>query len=219
MEYTAKDIVHHESDIAACRSRPSLYVAQTEAVDCVAIMLQEAMSMALQSAIDGIATEIHITEHDNGLVTIRDNGPNLDPTEVRDGLPVVELLLTRFSACKDAKSINRSYFNFGIVTTNALSKSFVYEITHGGWLWRQEYHRGVPLSAIERVSESKECFRQISFLPDDSILPNTRISYDGFQRWFNENCSRIDGCLIYYYDEARNQTFDVIQSRSENHDA
>ena len=172
--------------------------------------------MALQSVIDGVATELHITEHQNRLITIRDNGPTVDPTETRDGLPLVELLLTRFNACRDARSINRSLFNFGIVSTNALSKTFIYETTHDGWLWRQEYQCGVPLSAIERSAKTSDRFRQISFLPDREILPNTRISYDGFQRWFNENCGAIHGCVIYYHDhhdQKTSQTFDVMNGR------
>ena len=213
MEYSADDIVQYENDVAACRARPTLYVGQDDTVDCVSTMLQEALSMALQSVMDDVATAIRITRHLDGRIELRDNGPTHNPLEVRDGVSLIELMLTQFAACNDAREINRSYFNFGIVSANALSKHFLFEMTHDGQLWRQEFRCGLPVSAVKSICATNEHFRRICFDPDVAILPNSRISYVGFQSWFAENCTMIDGCDITFCDETLNQTFDVVRNR------
>jgi DNA gyrase subunit B len=188
-----------------------MYVGPVDSETCVATMLQEAMSMALQSVLDRIATEIQIVNHTNGEISVRDNGPNLDPNEVRDGLPVVELLLTKFYACQDARNITRSNCNFGIVTTNALSKSFVFETTFGGSVWRQNFQCGVPLSPIAQIADCSVDFRNITFMPDDEIIQNTKLSYHHFQVWFNEYCDMIDESTIEFHDETTGESFNMIE--------
>ena len=169
--------------------------------------------MALQSAMDGVATEICITRHLDGRIEVRDNGPTHDPQEVRNGLPLIELMLTHFAACTDAREIKRSYFNFGIVSANALSKNFLFETTHDGQLWRQEFRCGIPVSAIKSVCPTNERFRRICFAPEVALLPNSRISYTAFQTWFAENCTIVVGCEITFRDETLDQTFDVVRNR------
>ncbi len=125
------------------------------------------------------------------MISVRDNGPDLNPHEIRDGLPIVELLLTQSYACKAARMIARSNFNFGIVSTNALSKFFAFEITFVGSVWRQEFRYGIPLSPIVAIRDSSECFRCISFIPDNTVIENTELSYCRFQEWFEERCGII----------------------------
>ena len=209
MEYSADDLELPATDAIACRSRPSMYVGPVDSDECVSIMLQEAMCFALQGALDGITDEIQITKHQNGAVSIRDNGPDLNPHEIRDELPIAELLLTRSYACDAAREIDRSNFNFGIVSTNALSKSFVYQTTFDDSVWQQEFQFGIPLSPIKSIGQHSDRFRCITFVPDTEIILNTELSYDSFREWFDKYCGMIRGCQIDFQDEINDTTFEV----------
>ncbi len=209
MEYSADDLERPPTDTIACRSRPTMYVGPVDSDECVSTMLQEAMCFALQSALDGIADEILITKHQNGAVSIRDNGPDLNPHEIRDGLPVAELLLTRFYACKAAQEIDRSNFNFGVVSTNALSTTFVFQTTFDASVWQQEFQFGVPVSPITSVAQCDDPFRCITFTPDREIIRNTELSYGKFQQWFDKYCVMIRHCQIDFHDEINEATFEV----------
>ena len=186
-----------------------MYVGPLDSDSCVSTMLQEAMCFALQSALDGIADEIRITKHRNRAVSICDNGPDLNPHEIRDELPVAELLLTKYYACDAARKIDRSNFNFGIVSTNALSKSLVFQTTFDASVWQQEFQFGVPLSPITSIGQCSEPFRCITFTPDVEIIQNTELSYDRFQEWFDKHCGMIRGCQIDFRDETNDTTFEV----------
>jgi len=186
-----------------------MYVGPVDSDSCVLTMLQEAMCFALQSALDKIATEIQVTKHKNGAVSIRDNGPDLDPRQMRDELPVVELLLTKFYACDAARNIDRSNFNFGIVSTNALSKTLVFEITFEGSVWRQEFQFGIPVSPIAMIRKFSDVYRCITFTPDTELIQNSELSYHRFQEWFDERCDMIRGCQINFFDEQYGTSFEV----------
>ncbi|GAB5517655.1 hypothetical protein [Rhodopirellula baltica] len=211
MEYSADDITVPATDAIACRLRPGMYVGPVDSDTCVSTMLQEAMCLSLQSVLDGLANEIQITCHRDGSISVRDNGPNLDPSEIRDETPVVELLLTKFHACRDAWDIPRSASNFGIVSTVALSKSFVFESTFNGSLWRQEFRIGIPVSPITHIKKCADVFRRVTFTPDDNIIQNVTLSYSRFQEWFDEYCGMINGCQINYLDEQNETSFEVAK--------
>jgi len=192
-----------------------VYVGPVESDFCVATMLQEAMCFALQSALDGIANAIQITKHSDGTVSVWDNGPDLNPHEIRDELPIAELLLTKFIACDAAREIARSNFNFGIVSTNALSKSFIFQTTFDGWIWQQEFQFGIPVSPIRSVRQCDEPFRRIRFSPDTEIIQNAELSYDRFREWFDQYCGMIRGCQIDFKDETGGTTIEMFNIASQ----
>ena len=213
-EYSADKIKRFATDALFCRSHPVVCVGPVTSDSCVSTMLQEAMCFSLQSALDGTANKIQITYRRDGAISIQDNGPKLNPNDVRHGIPVVELMLTKFHACKDAKDISRSNFNFGIVVTNALSKHFIFESTFDGSLWRQEFQFGVPLAPIARVSDLSHPHRCITFTPDDEIIQNTASSYQRFQEWYDECCGTITACQIGYHEEQTGASFEVASIAS-----
>jgi len=186
-EYTLDDIEVLDS-VTAIRRRPSMYVGPLDLPSAVNALLAEGLCLALDAAATGCATQVDITLHGNGAATVRHNGPGLGIHSSPDGLTAIEKLLTQLYACREAKrtKINARLCGIGIVITNALSESLLFETVHDGWLWQQQFSRGHAKQPILKQRECSERWEQITFRPDPEFFGINQLSNDFFVQWFSQ---------------------------------
>lgn len=172
--YNAVDITVLR-DLEPVRLRPGMYIGGT-GKSGLHHLLWEIVDNAVDEGINGHATTIEVTLHEDGTsVTVGDNGRgipvDIHPVEKKSAL---ELILTTLHA--GAKFDSESYMTSGGLhgvgssVVNALSQELVARVRRGGKLHEQRFSRGIAQSGVEVVGVARGTGTEIFFRPDDTIF-------------------------------------------------
>ncbi|MCP2040244.1 topoisomerase-4 subunit B [Neisseria sp. HSC-16F19] len=141
------------------KERPGMYTR----TDSPTHIIQEVIDNAADEALGGFADHIHVTLHEDGSVSVADNGRGipvgLHPTE---GVPVVELVFTQLHAGGkfNKKSGDGAYafsgglHGVGVSVTNALSTRLEVEVKREGKRHRIAFAGG---DVAEPLSQTGSC--------------------------------------------------------------
>jgi len=196
--------------IEAVRKRPDMYIGDT-AVRGLHHLVEEAVDNAIDEAMAGRCTRIGVTLGVDGSASITDNG---------HGIPVGRHKVARKSALEvvmttlhaGAKFDHKSYtvsgglHGVGISVVNALSEWLVAEVRIDGHVWRQEYKRGRPTGAVERVGKAKSTGTRITFKPDPEIFETAEFRYETLASRLRELAFLNGGVAIELIDERGTET-------------
>lgn len=121
----------------------------------------------------GTCTEVSLIAHEDGSITVSDNGRGI-PVQA---LPDVELLRVQ-SVLTDMNHLRGSaqFFAPGsekgisMPIVNALSLKLSVTIKRDGRVYQQHYKHGIPQSEVHTVGVTKETGTSVTFLPDRAIF-------------------------------------------------
>ncbi len=173
--YSAKDIEVLEG-LEPVRRRPGMYIGGTDE-KALHHLVSEVLDNAMDEAVAGYATEIHIHLKANGYLTITDNGRGIpvDPHPKFPKKSALEVILTTLHS--GGKFSDKAYetagglHGVGISVVNALSEHLIAEVWRHKKFWHQEYARGEPVTSLKSSPEKTDkSGTQISFKPDPEIF-------------------------------------------------
>ena len=173
--YSAKDIEVLEG-LEPVRRRPGMYVGGTDE-RALHHLAAEVLDNAMDEAVAGHANRIDVTLHEDGSLTVADNGRGIpvDPHPKFKNISALEVILTTLHA--GGKFSGKAYqtagglHGVGISVVNALSDSLVVEVARDRVLWRQSYSRGKPTSKLEKVGAApNRRGTTVLFHPDPEIF-------------------------------------------------
>jgi topoisomerase-4 subunit B len=175
-EYTANDIEVLEG-LEPVRRRPGMYIGGTDE-NALHHIVSEVFDNSMDEAVAGHATYIELEMHEDGSITIADNGRGIpiDEHPKYPGKSALEIILTMLHS--GGKFSNKAYatsgglHGVGISVVNALSEKFVVTVTRDGKIYQQEYSRGNPQTSLEIIGEAKkkEHGTKVTFYPDWEIF-------------------------------------------------
>ncbi|MBW7458570.1 ATP-binding protein [Paenibacillus sepulcri] len=124
----------------------------------------------------GYCSELGIYLHDDGSITVTDNGRGI-PIRLlpQTGKPVVQTVLTEIEQINASKE-GTSFFapgaekEIGMAFINALSRVLNVEIRREGGIYRQEYRHGIPQTGLMMVGETNETGTSITFKPERDLF-------------------------------------------------
>ena len=156
-------------------------------------------------ALAGFCDRIEVTLLADGGVRVADNGRGIPvddhPVERR---PAVEVVLTTLHAGGkfDGKSyaVSGGLHGVGVSVVNALSERLEVEVRRDGYLWRQTYRLGDPVSGLTRGEETAETGTIITFWPDGQIFETTDWSFETLSRRLQEMAFLVRGLTIILTD-------------------
>ncbi|MCC7177601.1 MAG: type IIA DNA topoisomerase subunit B [Acidobacteria bacterium] len=178
--YTAKDITVLEG-LEPVRKRPGMYIGGVGATG-LHHLVWEVLDNAVDEAMNGHATSIAVTLHEDGAsVTVTDDGRGV-PVDVhpKTGQSALEVILTVLHA--GGKFDVGSYktagglHGVGASVVNALSKELVATVRRDGFQWEQRYRQGVPQGPVRKIGPARGTGTTIYFHPDPTIFP--RVEFD-----------------------------------------
>ena len=175
-QYTAEQL-QYLSDLEHVRERPAMYIADT-GVSGLHHLVYEVVDNSVDEAMAGYATEISVTINSDGSVTVEDNGRGI-PVETHPdlGFSTLQGVMTvlKFGGKFDKRAYRHSsgLHGVGVTVVNCLSEWCEVEVRRDGYLYQQEYERGVPTGEVRCIGRTdrrgtKTCLLYTSPSPRDS---------------------------------------------------
>lgn len=172
--YSAADIEVLEG-LEPVRRRPGMYIGGTDE-RALNHLVVEVLDNAMDEAVAGHASAIHMTLNADGSITINDNGRGI-PVDAHPKYPklsALEVILTMLHS--GGKFSNKSYetagglHGVGVSVVNALSEQLIVEVARDKTLYRQTYSKGLPTSKLKEVGATTARGTTITFFPDETIF-------------------------------------------------
>ncbi len=163
------------------RKRPGMYIGGVSSTG-LHHLVWEILDNCIDEAMNGHADDIAVTLHaDGSTVTISDNGRGIPvdkhPVAKRSTLEVV--LCTLHAGGKfEGQNYKTSggLHGVGASVVNALSKKLTAQVKRDGYLYEQEFSKGIPKAPVKKVGPARGTGTTITFHPDATIFP--KIEFD-----------------------------------------
>ncbi len=189
LDYTAQDIQVLEG-LEAVRIRPGMYIGSTGLSGLQHLMI-EILDNAVDEAMAGYCTQVHLNIAADGLITISDNGRGI-PIDIHPttGKNALETVMTTLHAGGKfgggAYKVTGGLHGVGASVVNGLSEFLRAEVHRDGLLYSQEYVRGIPSTELIKESDTDKHGTTISFRPDSEIFDEVDYDFDELTRHFKE---------------------------------
>ncbi len=193
------------------RKRPGMYIGGTGR-DGLHHLVKEIADNAVDEAIAGYADSLWVTLQEDGGIRVRDNGRGIPVDKhAKTGKSALETVLTVLHAGGKfgggGYKVSSGLHGVGLSVVNALSTKLIAEVHKDGKLYRQEYERGVPLSAIKKVGSTDQTGTEIIFYPDETIFEEVDIEYDWTVDYLRHQAYLTKGLRTQVTDEKTNKKY------------
>ncbi|MBW1980282.1 MAG: type IIA DNA topoisomerase subunit B [Deltaproteobacteria bacterium] len=175
--YTGRDIQVLKG-LAPVRLRPGMFIGNTSSTG-LHHLFTEALDNAVDEALNGYCTRIHITIGTDNTITVTDNGRGIPVDKhPQSRKNTLETIMT--SLHSGGKFSTKSYkvsgglHGVGISVVNALSEFMRVISRRDGTIWQQEFSRGKRKSKLLNLGPTKERGTTIMFRPDPDIFKDIR---------------------------------------------
>ncbi len=179
--YSGKDIQVLEG-LEAVRKRPSMYIGSTGPKG-LHHLVYEVVDNSVDEALAGYCTKIGVVIHNDGSVTVTDNGRGIPVDNVpKYKKPGVEVVLTQLHAGGkfggEGYKVSGGLHGVGVSVVNALSTRLDIEVKLGGKIYTQEYDHGKPVHPLKAGGATKTTGTAVTFWADPTILETVDYDYD-----------------------------------------
>ena len=158
------------------RMRPSMYIGNT-GEEGLHHLIYEVVDNSIDEALAGYCSKIKVTFHQDGSVSVEDNGRGIPTGMHSEGVSALELVMCTLHAGgkfdHSTYKVSGGLHGVGVSVVNALSTWVVAEIKREGKLFSQRYERGIKTEEVKIIGESNTTGTTITFLPDPEIFTET----------------------------------------------
>ena len=200
--YTAESISVLKG-LEPVRHRPGMYTRTESPLH----IIQEAIDNAADEALGGYCKRIAVIMHDDGSVTIQDDGRGI-PVEIHpvEKVPTVEVVFTQLHAGgKFNKSDGTSAYRFsgglhgvGVSVTNALSKRLEVEVVRDGGRYQIAFSGGAVIEALQRIGDApkKASGTRVRAWPDAQFFDSPTVPAAELERLLRSKAVLLPGLEI-----------------------
>ncbi len=179
-DYNASSIEVLE-DMEHVRLRPGMYIGGKDD-RALHHMVAEIIDNSMDEAVAGHASWIEVELHDNGHVSIKDNGRGIptdphpkDPT--KSALEIIFCTLNaggKFSG--DSYQTSGGLHGVGSSVVNALSDHLRVEVARKKELYMMEFSKGIPQAPLARIGDApNRRGTKVTFHPDPEIFGSLKL--------------------------------------------
>jgi DNA gyrase subunit B len=190
----------------AVRKRPGMYIGNIDDGSGLHKMIFEVVDNSIDEYLAGECTLVKVILRSDGYVTISDNGRGM-PVDYHkeEGISAAEVIMTilHSGAKFDDKfyAISGGLHGVGISVVNALSSNLILKIFRSGFIYKQEYCFGKPVSKLDIIGNTNDRGTEISFLPDSKIFSFVHFDYQVLFDRFTELSFLNSGIKLVLIDQ------------------
>lgn len=202
--YGAENIQALEG-LEAVRRRPGMYIGSTD-VKGLHHLVWEVVDNSIDEHLAGFCTHIEVVVNKDGSLTVVDNGRGI-PVGMHEKLKksALEVVMTILHAGgkfdHDTYKVSGGLHGVGISCVNALSQKVRAEVKREGKVWRQEYERGKPTTAVDAIGDATDTGTIITFWPDPEIFETLEFKFDTLANRLRELSYLNSGLYLKLTDE------------------
>jgi DNA gyrase subunit B len=179
--YDAKDITVLEG-LSAVRKRPGMYIGST-GLRGLHHLVYEVVDNSIDEAMAGFCDNILIVINLDNSVTVVDNGRGIPVKKVdKYNRPAVEIVLTKLHAGGkfggEGYKVSGGLHGVGLSVVNALSEKLLVEVRRDGYIFKQEYKRGDPVTELIKAGKTDTHGTVVTFFPDKEIFEEIDYKYE-----------------------------------------
>jgi DNA gyrase subunit B len=192
---------------AHIRQNPGVYVGNTQSSGLHHIVY-EIVYNSVDEAFAGFCTQIRVTLHVDGSITVADNGRGIPVGIKKDtGKSALEEALTELG--NSGKFDNAAYrasiglHGMGAKAMNALSEWCEAEVRRDGRVYKMEFGKGVATSPLQDIGPAPagQTGTTITFKPDPEMFGDLTFDYETLVDRFREIAYLCKGLAISLLDE------------------
>ena len=206
-EYTSNQI-RALKGVEGIRMRPAMYIGDTTPRGLHHLVF-EVVDNSIDEAVNGHATTVSVVLHDDGSVSVKDDGRGipvgvLEEHENRSALEVVFTEIHaggKFDRESGYKTGTGGLHGVGLTAVNALSEWLEVEVRRNQQLWTMSFERGQMTGPLAELGKATGTGTSVKFRPDPDIFPETRFAFDTLARRLQEVAFLNAGVKIQISDE------------------
>ncbi len=207
--YDAKNITVLEG-LDPVRKRPGMYIGGTS-TEGLHHLIWEVVDNSIDEAMAGYCTQIDLTMHSDGSVSVKDNGRgipvDIHPQTKKSALETVLTTLHAGGKFGDGGyKVSGGLHGVGVSVVNALSLWVKAEVSRDGKLYIQEYERGNPKAAVAESGKADGTGTTIRFMPDDKIFESIEFDWKTILDHLRQQAYLTKGVRLNLRDERSEAT-------------
>jgi DNA gyrase subunit B len=208
-DYSASSIKVLEG-AEAVRKRPGMYIGGT-GIDGLHHLVWEVVDNSVDEFMAGVATKIQVRIHEDGSVTVSDDGRGI-PVDFHEdqGMSALEVIMTKLHAGgkfeNSAYKVSGGLHGVGISVVNALSDLLEVEVHRDGKVYRQTFSRGLSTSELEKIGTSDQRGTTVRFRPDAEVFDTTDLVYETIAKRLRDMTYLNAGLEVTLTDERSEAT-------------
>ena len=191
----------------AVRKRPGMYIGPTD-IQGLHTMVREVVDNSVDEVMAGRATSVFVRLHDDGSVTVRDDGQGI-PTgpHPKMGISTLQVVMTILHAGGkfggSGYKVSSGLHGVGVSAVNALSSYMRVDVHNArdGKQYYQEYQAGAPMADVKMIGKTDTHGTVTHFMPDTTIIQTTDYNFRTLAQRFREMSYLTKGMRFKFIDD------------------